>query len=230
MRNKIALVTGSSRGIGKAIADAFESNGMTVVRNGSSKAGDDNYVQADVSTRDGVVRLREFVQVNYGKLDVLVNNAAYTTYIDHRDLPAMTDEIFDKIYNTNLRGPFMCMQELSGLLQKSDDPSIINIASVAGVTGKGSNIAYCAMKSALINMTMTLARSLAPVRVNAISPGLIETDFVTFPDGFVPDVISKTPLKRSGQPGDIGDVALSLVNMKFVTGENIIVDGGITIA
>jgi len=230
MKNKIALVTGSSRGIGKAIADTFENAGMTVIRNGSSENDGDHYVQADVSKREGVLRLKEFVQDNFGKLDVLVNNAAFTTFIEHSDLPAMTDEIFDKIYNTNLKGPFMCVQELSGFLIRSSDSSIINIASVAGINGRGSNIAYCALKSGLINMTVTLARSLAPIRVNAISPGLIDTDLVAFPEGFASDVASKTPIKRLGTPDDIGNTALSLIGMEFVSGENIIVDGGFSIA
>lgn len=223
------MVTGSTRGIGKAIADRFEGDGITVIRNGRSDSGNKNYIKADVGRREDVKKIKEFIEGNFGKLDILVNNAAFTTFIEHKDLHELTDDIFDKIYNVNLKGPFMCIQELNGLLTKSDETSIINIASVAGINAQGSNIAYCAMKSALINMTKSMARCLAPIRVNSISPGLIETDLVTFPEGFIPSTLSGTPLKRIGKPVDIGDVALYLVKMNYVSGENIIVDGGRTL-
>ena len=160
---------------------------------------------------------------------MLVNNAAFTKFIPHEDLNALTSEIIDKIFNVNVKGPIFCTQILKDFLSKSPSGLIINIASIAGITGKGSNIAYCASKSALINITKSLARSLAPVRVNSISPGLIETDFVQFPDGYIPQTISNTPLKRIGKPKDIADVAFSLVESKFITGENILVDGGLII-
>ena len=225
-KNKVALVTGSTKGIGKAIADKFEGDGITVIRNGRSDNSYKHYIKADVGKREDVKKIKKFIEDNFERLDILVNNAAFTTFIEHKDLHKLTDDIFDEIYNVNLKGPFMCIQELDGLLTKSDETSIINIASVAGITGQGSNIAYGAMKSALINMTKSMARCLAPIRVNSISPGLIETDLVTFPEGYIPMTLSKTPLKRIGQPVDIGDVALYLVKMKYVSGENIIVDGG----
>ena len=226
IENKIALITGSNRGIGKGIADKFEDAGITVIKNGLSDSDDKLYVKGDVGVSKDIVKIKEFVTKKFGKLDILVNNAAFTKFVEHKDLHKLSNDLFDKIYSTNLRGPFLCTQIFHELLSKSDGPSIINIASVAGINGQGSNIAYCAMKAALINMTKSLARCLAPIRVNAISPGLVETGFVQFPKGFVPETISKTPLNRTGQPGDIGDAALSLVNMKYITGENITVDGG----
>lgn len=226
IKNKIALITGSNRGIGRGIAEKFRSAGITVVSNGLSDNDDDLYVKGDVSVRSDVIKIKEFVVSKFGRLDILVNNAAFTRFVEHRDLSGLSDDLFDKIYSVNLKGPFLCIQIFHELLLKSNDPSVINIASVAGINAQGSNIAYCAMKAALINMTKALARCLAPVRVNAISPGLVETGFVKFPDGFIPETISKTPMRRTGQPDDVGDAALSLVNMKYVTGENITVDGG----
>jgi len=225
----VALVTGSNKGIGKAIADRFENEGIVVIRNGISESTYSNYIMADVGIKSDVKKIKRYINKNYNKLDILVNNAAFTKFIPHEDLNALTSEIIDKIFNVNVKGPIFCTQILKDFLSKSPSGLIINIASIAGITGKGSNIAYCASKSALINITKSLARSLAPVRVNSISPGLIETDFVQFPDGYIPQTISNTPLKRIGKPKDIADVAFSLVESKFITGENILVDGGFII-
>jgi len=225
----VALVTGSNKGIGKAIADRFENEGIVVIRNGISESTYSNYIMADVGIKSDVKKIKRYINKNYNKLDILVNNAAFTKFIPHEDLNALTSEIIDKIFNVNVKGPIFCTQILKDFLSKSPSGLIINIASIAGITGKGSNIAYCASKSALINITKSLARSLAPVRVNSISPGLIETDFVQFPDGYIPQTISNTPLKRIGKPKDIADVAFSLVESKFITGENILVDGGLII-
>lgn len=230
MEKKIVFITGSNRGIGKAIADKFAANGCTVIRNGVSKTNpDDNepYIQADIGTRAGVSKIKRFIKEHYGRLDVLVNNAAFTKYIEHKALDQLTDDIFDRIYSVNLKGPFMCVQDLYPLLLMSKDASVINISSVGASTGNGSNIAYCAMKAGLTTMTKSLARCLSPVRVNSISPGLIKTNFVSFPGNYIEEMVSKTPLDRVGMPEDIANAAWSLVfSLKYVTGEDLRVDGG----
>lgn len=230
LEKKIVLVTGSNQGIGKAIADKFASNGCSVIRNGISERNDvDNelYIQADVGTRVGVSTIRQFVEQRFGRLDVLVNNAAFTRFIEDEELDQLTDDLFDRIYSVNLKGPFMCVQALHPLLLMSEDASVINISSVAASTGNGSNIAYCAMKAGLSTMTKSLARSLATIRVNSISPGLIKTNLVTFPGNYIEDMVSKTPLDRVGMPEDIANAAWSLVySLRYVTGEDIRVDGG----
>ena len=112
-------------------------------------------------------------------------------------------------------------------MKKSNSGQIINIASIAGITGQGSNIVYSASKAAIINITKSLAKCLAPIRVNSISSGMIKTGFVKFPEGYISDTISKTPLNRIGKPDDVFVVSWVLIQSKFVTGENIVVDGGL---
>ena len=242
MKTKVALVTGSNKGIGKAIADRLEQSGMVVVRNGLSVCPDpehagmvrcpdpkQEYVRGDVGTKWGRRRIASHILTEHGQLDVLVNNAAHTELIEHSNLRQLTDERFDKMYNVNLKGPFLLTTQLHSSLIQSDSPNIINIASVAGTTGNGSNIAYCALKAGLINMTKSLARSLAPIRVNAISPGLIDTTFVDWSEEDISDIVSKTPVNRIGEPEDIADAVMSILDMEYLTGQNITVDGGRTL-
>ena len=228
MKNKlIALVTGSNKGIGKAIADKFEEKNICVIRNGRSEFNQENYIKADIGKKSDVEKIKEYITKKFSGLDILVNNAAYTKYIPHNDLNGLSEEMINKILDTNVKGPLFCTQVLCDLLKQSNSGQIINIASIAGINGQGSNIIYCASKSAIINITKSLAISLAPIRVNSISPGMIETGFVKFPDGYIPNTIAKTPLNRIGKPSDIADVAWSLIESKFVTGQNIVVDGGL---
>jgi len=227
---KIALVTGSNKGIGNAIANKFESENIIVIRNGTSEFNHHNYVKADLGKKSDILKLKDYVVKHYNKLDILVNNAAFTEFIPHHDLDSLKDETIDKIFAVNVKGPIICTQIFRELLQKSSSGLIINISSIAGVNGKGSNIAYCASKAALINMTKSYARALAPIRVNSISPGYIQTGFVQFPDGYTEKTIADTPLKRAGKPDDIADIALALLKSKFITGENILVDGGLILS
>jgi len=225
----IALVTGSNKGIGKAIADKFEQEGLDVIRNGISESPKEKYVRADIGNKSEVKKIKKYILNNFSGLDILVNNAAYTRYIPHIDLNGISEELMNKILDTNIKGPFYCTQVFSDVLNESNSGQIINIASLAGITGQGSNIIYCSSKAAIINMTKSLAKCLAPIRVNSISPGLIKTGFVKFPDGHIQSTVSKTPLNRIGKPEDIADVAWGLIQSKFVTGENIVVDGGLVL-
>ena len=231
MKTKVALVTGSNKGIGKAIAARLEQSGMTVIRNGLTDNPNRKqpYIKADVGTDWGRRKLEGYVLTKYGQLDVLINNAAYTELIEHSNLSGLTEIIFDRMYDVNLKGPLLLIRHLHSMLIDSDSPNIINIASVAGITANGSNIAYCALKAGLINMTKSLARCLAPIRVNAISPGLIDTTFVDWSDEVISDTISKTPIDRIGEPDDIAQAVMSVLDMKYLTGQDIIVDGGRTL-
>ena len=230
MKTKIALVTGSNKGIGKAIADRLEQSGMVVVRNGLTVNPNPKsarpYIRGDVGTEWGRSKIAGYILTKYGHLDVLVNNAACTELIEHSNLSGLTEEVFDRLYNVNLKGPFLLTTQLHSMLLHSDSPNIINIASIAGTTANGSNIAYCALKAGLINMTKSLARCLTPIRVNAISPGLIDTKFAGWSDEVILDTISKTPTGRLGKPEDIADAVMSVLDMEYLTGQDIIVDGG----
>ena len=116
---RIALVTGSTKGIGKAIADKFEQKGFIVIRNGSSdQQGISNYIKADLSTDTEIKKMYEKVKVKYGKLDILVNNAAYTKYIPHDELDLLKLKVIDKIINLNFKGPLICTQVFNSLLKK----------------------------------------------------------------------------------------------------------------
>ncbi len=212
MKTKIALVTGSSKGIGKSIADHLEKHNYIVIRNNSSTD--------DLSSIKGINSIIDKLQ-KFTHIDVIVNNAAYTEF---QTLNNVSNELFDKMFALNLKAPLQLVQKLKNKLLPTS--SIINIGSIAGVTGNGSNIGYSSLKAALISMTKSMARDLAPIRVNCISPGLIDTTFVKFPDGTREDIISKTPINRIGLPEDIADAVIGLLNMKYVTGHNLLVDGG----
>jgi 3-oxoacyl-[acyl-carrier protein] reductase len=168
----------------------------------------------------------------YKRLDLLVNNAGTTRFIEHKDLNKLTTEIFDTIYRVNLRGAFLCVKEALPLLKKSKDASVVNIASIAAQTAVGSNIAYCATKAGLVNMTKSLARALVPgIRVNAVSPSLTDTDLIKGWNRYRREQISKTPLGRLATCGDIADAVLALTaSLTYVTGQEIVVDGGRTLS
>ena len=212
MKTKIALVTGSSKGIGKSIADHLEKHNYIVIRNSSSTD--------DLSSGKGINSIVDKLK-SYTHIDVIVNNAAYTEF---QTLENVSDQLFDKMFALNLKAPLQLVQKLKNKLLPTS--SIINIGSIAGVTGNGSNIGYSSLKAALISMTKSMARDLSPIRVNCISPGLIDTTFVKFPAGTREDIISKTPINRIGVPEDIADAVIGLLNMKYVTGHNLLVDGG----
>ena len=225
MKNKIVLVTGSTKGIGKAIAERYESNGYTVIRNGTSNTNYKHYIQADLSTKEGIYKVKDYILTKYKKLDILVNNAAWTKFVEHKDLDSLNENDIDKILNLNIKTPFILVKELFEFFNK--ESCIINIASVAGTTSQGSNVVYCASKAALISMTKSLARALGPIRVNSVSPGLTLTGFVTFPGDYIDETVNSTPLHKPGYPEDIAETVYQLTeSLTHITGQDIVVDGG----
>src|SRR4029079_10674833 len=188
--HKLALVTGSATGIGRACALRFAENGFHVVVNYSRSEADARetlklveacrvrglLVQCDVGSDAAVRDMLQTVEREFGRLDVLVNNAGTTWFIDHKSLEEMTEEKWDRILQVNLKGPFFCIRAAVPLLRKSGGGSIVSVSSVAGLSGDGSSIAYAASKGALNTMTRSLARSLGPeIRVNAVCPGPVDT-------------------------------------------------------
>jgi 3-oxoacyl-[acyl-carrier protein] reductase len=244
--NEVALVTGSSRGIGKAIAMRLAKEGAHVIINASKsikeaevtlselpvKAGQKHYfIKSDMAKPKQVSQMMKKINEEYGYLNILVNNAGTTRFIKHNQLKRLTTKIFDEIYKIHLRGSFISTQQALPMLKRAKQANIINIASIAAMTAIGSNIAYCAIKAGLVNMTMSLARALAPdIRVNAISPALTDTELIKGWKEYKTEQISKTPLRRLATCEDIADTVFALVSsLTYITGQNINVDGGRTL-
>jgi len=235
----VAIVTGSSSGIGERTAQRLAELGAHVVVNSASsvetgqKVADSLpngaiYVQADISDKAQCQKLIDTTIAKFGKLDVLVNNAGWTTLVPHADLDALTDEIFEKTFDVNVMGTWQLTKMAMPHLLKSQDGNVVNITSVAGVRPMGSSIAYSMTKAALNQMTRLMAKSHGPVRHNAVAPGLVETpwtqDWATQHAG----VAAIAPLKRSATPDDCAEAVLAFLRNKYVTGQIFVVDGGLT--
>ena len=241
LKNKVAVITGGAGGIGSAISKRLAFAGATVIvtyNNNADKAFElvcelkgSNHaaVHGPVDNSLELKKMADFVSGKYGRLDVLVNNAGITTHVPHDDLDGLTDEWIDKIFSTNFRGSFAMIRAFKNLLTQSDDALIVNISSVAAVSGIGSNVAYCASKAAIDSMTRSLARSLAPkIRVVSVSPGWVMGEYAkNVNDEFLQKQLDATPLNRFANPEDVADAVLALATaLKFTTGSIIPVDGG----
>lgn len=241
LQGQIALITGGGTGIGRAIALILARSGVHIALNFSRSEDDAAKTcqeiealgvrcltyKADVS-QDAEVRLMVAqVVADYGKLDILVNNAGMTHFVEHVDLEGMKEEYWDEIMGVNVKGMFFCCRAVAAELKKSRG-CIVNIASIAGLTGLGSSIAYAASKAAGISVTKSLARALAPeVRVNAVAPGIVQTRWVNGKEEHIARLAAGTPLGRVAEPDDIAEVVFSLIaHAGFVTGQTIVVDGG----
>jgi 3-oxoacyl-[acyl-carrier protein] reductase len=240
---RVALVTGSATGIGRSTAWALAERGYDVAVNCSkseaeaertaegvrARGTDALVVRADVSDDPAVRALVEHTLGAFGGLDLLVNNAATTHFIPHTDLDALTEPIWDEILAVNLKGTFFACRAAMPHL-KARRGSIVNIASVAGISGSGSSIAYAASKGAVITLTKSLARAFAPeVRVNAIAPGPVQTRWLADHQDLVAQSMTVTPLKRPAEPEDIADaVAFLADSAPLMTGQVLVIDGGRT--
>lgn len=237
---RVAVVTGSTSGIGEAIARRLSELGASVVINSASsvEAGEklakelgDNaiYVQADISDKASGERLIAATLQRFGKLDILVNNAGWTTVVPHHDLDALTDDIFKRTFDVNVTGTWMLTKAAMPYLKQSDDGNVVNITSVAGVRPVGSSIAYSMTKAALNHMTLLLAKSCGPVRVNAVAPGLVVTPWTKDWQAQHDGVKAMAPLKRSATPDDCVQATLGLLRTRYATGQIFVVDGGLTL-
>jgi 3-oxoacyl-[acyl-carrier protein] reductase len=244
LQDRVALVTGAGTGIGRAIAESFAREGAKVAVNYAhsreaaeqavagiqSAGGTAMAIRADVSQSAEAIALVDRVAQEFGRIDILINNAGWSTRIPHDKLEDLTDEIWDRTFDTNLRGAFYCVRAAVPVLNKRPGASIVNIASVAGMTGMGSSIAYAASKGGMLTMTKSLARALAPgIRVNAIAPGFVRTRFANWPASAFEQGEAVTPLKQLATVEEIAALALYLVaDATSTTGESIVVDGGLT--
>jgi 3-oxoacyl-[acyl-carrier protein] reductase len=240
---KVALVTGSATGAGRAVALRFAAQGLAVAVNYSRSEADARETlaaaerhgvpailcKADVADDAAVRAMLARVRDELGGLDVLVNNAGTTHFIDHADLEAVTEGVWDDIFSVNVRGAFQCVRAAAPLL-KERNGSVVNVTSVAGLQGHGSSIPYAASKAALNAMTKSLARALAPhVRVNAVAPGAIKTRWLEGREEMVRQALKVTPLGRAAEPDDVADaVAFLALGQTLMTGQVLVVDGGRT--
>lgn len=235
----VAVVTGSSSGIGEATAVRLSALGARVVVNSSTSTeagravaaslpGEATYVRADISDPAQCADLVARTVESFGALDLLVNNAGWTTLVPHDDLDALTDEIFRRTFEVNVFGTWWLTKAAMPHLRASSDGHVVNITSVAGVRPVGSSIAYSMTKAALNQMTRLMAKSHGPVRFNAVAPGLVETPWTAGWTAQHAGVAARNPIKRSATPDDCAEAVLALVRNKYVTGEVFVVDGGLT--
>ena len=238
LRGKVALVTGSSSGIGEATARTLAGVGATVVVNSarSEEAGralaaelpGATYVRADIADPDQARQLVAQAVAAHGRLDVLVNNAGTTEVIPHPDLDAATAEVWRRILDVNVMGTWQVTVAAVPHLRASGDGAVVNVSSIAGHTTRGSSIPYATSKAAVSHMTELLANVLGPeIRVNAVAPGLVDTPWTADWDVVREFVRAQAPLQRSGTPDDIAQVILGVLTARYMTGEIVFVDGGL---
>jgi NAD(P)-dependent dehydrogenase (short-subunit alcohol dehydrogenase family) len=238
MSDKVALVTGSTSGIGAAIARRLTADGYTVALHSarSAEAGrkmatelNGSYHQADLADDAATRALAASVLDKHGRLDVLVNNAGLSIRIPHADLKAATPALWRQMLDVNLISPFVLVAEAEAALREAQG-CIVNIGTHAGVRPKGSSIPYAASKAALHHVTKLLALALAPdIRVNAVAPGLVETAMTAAWTDMLETWNTRAPMKRPARPEDIADLVAALIANDYVTGEIIIADGGLNL-
>lgn len=241
MHGQIALVTGGAGGIGSAICRRLADAGAIVVVTYSSDPAKANVliesmsgtghmaVQARVDDSASLNRLAQIITEKFGALDLLVNCAGVTTPVKHSDLDALSDEWIDKIFQVNVRGAFATVRAMKPLLEKREQSTVINISSVAGITGVGSNVAYCASKAALDSMTRSLGRALAPkIRVVSVSPGWVLGEYAKrFDPEYIQTQVDATPLKKLSTPEDVAETVWAVhTKLTMMTGNIVPVDGG----
>ena len=246
--NKVAIITGGSRGVGAATARLLASKGWNITITCTSSMDDaENVVKeceklgveaiaitADVSEDNSCVQTAQETIEKWGRIDALVNNAGTTKFVfNHADLDGLNAEDFLHIYKVNVVGPFQMVRACKEMLLNSDNPSVVNISSIAGIKGLGSSLAYASSKGALNTMTKSMARNLGPIRVNAICPGFIQGDWLRNGMGddlynaALENLTNNTPLKLTVTPEQVAEGIYSFIGInKVVTGETMLMDGG----
>lgn len=240
LAGKVALITGSSSGIGERIAHRLSALGARVVVNSSSSVeagqavsaalpGESIYVRADIADQDQGNALLDATVERFGQLDILVNNAGWTTVVPHDDLDGLTDDVFAKTFDVNVFGTWWLTKAAIPLLRDAEDGNVVTITSIAGVRPVGSSIAYSMSKAALNHMTVLLAKSHGPVRFNAVAPGLVATPWTADWGPMHEAVAAMAPIGRSATPDDCAEATLAFLRNRYTTGQVLVVDGGMTL-
>ena len=249
--NPVAIVTGGSRGVGAATARMLSENGWNVVITCSSSIQDADQVaksctnenaevvalQADVSKDIECIATINKAIEKWGRIDALINNAGTTKFAwDHSDLDSLAAEDFQYIYGVNVVGPFQMVKAAKEHLLKSKNPCVVNISSIAGIKGIGSSVAYASSKGALNTMTLSMARNLGPIRVNAVCPGFIEGEWlkkgmgIEMYEGTKKHIQNTAPLGKTCSPESVAEIIINLIEKsELITGQLITVDGGVSL-
>ncbi len=251
VEGRAALITGGGTGVGRATALDLARRGCSVAVNYSRSADDAEQtaadaralgvravaVQADVADDAQCRRLVETAVSELGRLDALVQSAGVTVFVPHADLDKVQTQDWEHLMAVNVMGVFQCARAAKGPLEQAGEGEIVNVSSVAGIAGVGSSIPYCASKAAVNNLTVTLAKALAPkIRVNAVAPGFITGRWLAGGLGDAYDAIkgameARAPLGRVCDPEDVAAAILALITgSDLVTGQIVAVDGGMLIA
>lgn len=235
LKDKVAIVTGGARGIGKCVCEVFADEGAIVVAVDISevlymKDGVEGY-KANLCSKEELIKLVEHVNKKYGKIDILVNNAGIT-----KDslIEKMSEDMWDDVINVNLKSVFNLTQLVVPIMKKNSKGSIINISSIVGEYGNVGQSNYAATKAGVIGLTKTWAKEFSrkgeDIRVNAVAPGYTNTEMMsTVPEKVLDEIKAKTMLKRLGEPKEIANAILFLASdeASYVTGQLLSVNGGL---
>lgn len=244
LRDKVIIITGGGTGVGKSTALKLVDAGAKVVINYSRSekeafkvvkeitqlGGTAFAIRANVGIKEEVNKMVFQTVKSFGTVDGLVNNASITAQIQMDDLDAITDDVWDSLFNVNVKGMFHCVKAVVPYMKKQQSGVIVNLGSVAGITGIGSSIPYAATKAAIHTMTRALAIALAPyIRVNSIAPGAVNTRWWSGNEDKMYQLAGNLPLRRISTPEDIADAILFQLTQESVTGQVFTIDNGQTL-
>ncbi|CAN7543634.1 SDR family NAD(P)-dependent oxidoreductase [Paenibacillus sp. LjRoot153] len=244
LSNKVALVTGGGTGIGRAVSFALAKRGVAVAVNYSRSKEDAEEtaqsiideggraiaIQADVSNNNEVIEMVRSIEHRLGNIDVLVNNASITHHIPLPDLDAVTEDIWDALFDVNVKGMFYCARTVAPMMKQNGQGAIVNVGSIAGLTGVGSSLPYAISKSAVHGLTKSLARALAPhIRVNCVAPGAVATRWWAGREEQMQKLAPNLLLQQISTPEDIAQFICAALEQEAMTGQIITVDSGQTL-
>lgn len=242
--NKVVLVTGGGTGVGRAVCVALAKQGAVVVLNYAhsyaeaqktveeiqSNGGQIAAIKADVSDDSAVQEMVLKIQKEFGDVHYLVNNASITKQIELSDLESVTDEIWEALFSVNVRGMFYCARAVAPLMKGQKDSAILNMGSIAGITGSGSSLPYAVSKAAVHGLTKSLAHALAPdIRVNCIAPAAISTRWWAGEEEKMYRLSGRLPLQRISTPEDIAELVCCILTQESMTGQIISPNNGMVI-